>query len=42
MIIHILKETRCTRRRVASFFSHKEGARCGDDPLWTVPDNQHP
>ncbi|MED0669604.1 hypothetical protein P4S95_05115 [Aneurinibacillus aneurinilyticus] len=42
MVIHILEEVRCTRRRVPASFSHKEGTRCGDDLLWIVLDNQHP
>ncbi|MEZ2733426.1 hypothetical protein [Aneurinibacillus aneurinilyticus] len=49
MIIHKVEERRGTRRRVPSSFSHKEetnrrpfGARCGDDSLWIILDNQHP
>ncbi|MEZ2736589.1 hypothetical protein [Aneurinibacillus aneurinilyticus] len=40
--LSIYLEVRCTRRRVLASFSHKEGTRCGDGPLWIVLDNQHP
>ncbi|MED0668875.1 hypothetical protein P4S95_01380 [Aneurinibacillus aneurinilyticus] len=33
MIMHISEEIRCMHRRVPSSFSHKEGTRCGDEPL---------